>query len=61
MLGAPGPIRGPAAEIDAKSPQAMAAFLFAVKNWQIGEFAEARGLFRTLHRDGNGGRVCVDE
>jgi hypothetical protein len=42
LLAAPGPIRGPAAEIDAKSPQAFATFLFGVKNWQIGEFAKRR-------------------
>ena len=41
LLAAPGPIRGPAAEIDPKSPQAFATFLFGVKNWQISEFAEA--------------------
>ena len=45
LLAAPGPVRGPAADIDAKSPQAFATFLFGVKNWQIGEFAEGAAHF----------------
>ena len=45
LLAAPGPIRGPAAEIDPKTPQAFATFLFGVKNWQIGEFDEGAAHF----------------
>ena len=45
MLAAPGPIRGPAAEVNPTSPDALAVFLFGVKNWQIGEFDEAAAHF----------------
>ncbi len=55
MLAAPGPIRGPAPEIDPKTPQAFATFLFGVKNWQIDEFAEGAAHFeRYLTADASG-------
>lgn len=62
MLAAPGPIRGPAAEVDPKTPNAFAVFLFGVKNWQIGEFDEGAAHFeRYLRTDATGDFAWIND
>ena len=62
MLAAPGPIRGPAAEVDPKTPDALAVFLFGVKNWQIGEFDEgAAHLERFLQTEAVGDFAWIND
>ena len=62
MLAAPGPIRGPAAEVNPKSPDAFAVFLFGVKNWQIQEFNEGAAHFeRFLTTDAAGEFAWIND
>jgi eukaryotic-like serine/threonine-protein kinase len=57
LLAAPGPIRGPAAEVNPKSPDA-----FGVKNWQIGEFDEAAAHFeRFMATDSTGDFAWIND
>ena len=62
MLAAPGPIRGPAAEVNPNSPEAFAVFLYGVKNWQIGEFDEAAAHFeRFMKTEASGDFAWINE
>ena len=62
MLAAPGPIRGPAEQVDPKTPEALAVFLYGVKNWQIEQFDEGAAHFeRYLQTDPAGDYAWIND
>ena len=58
ILAAPGPARASVTtDLDPKGPPAFALLLFAIKNWQLGEFAEAVPLFEKFLTVAPGGEL----